>query len=304
MLKFQNYARTLLRSSWAQHARSFSSPIPDHSSSIFVYKQSGRGFIDPNTIQDHFQSFGRILKINSGQYLGTALTFASPQNVQKLLASATSDGEVTAGGQIYRIKMMTLSSERPSTYINVAVFKKNVQDTDIHNAFSTFGPIKKVFKWKESPAVGTLSYMAQFVIQFENTDDAVNANWTLVTLNGAVLQTRMGLPKEEIPNKVLRFLIEPPWNRVQPDYSREAFVEDLSRRANVPLEELDCLFSYDLKRRVNKLLLRTKSIEAAEKIKAIPSSEIPNVTFSVRYYRPSSRVTHWAPGARISRSRS
>ncbi|KAJ7596103.1 hypothetical protein C8J56DRAFT_1043199 [Mycena floridula] len=239
-----------------------------------VLKQTGKGYIDPNTIRDQFQNFGRIVKINSGQYHGSAVTFFSPEDAKKLLDTATADGEVTTAGQIFRVRPLTLQPQPLSTALVVTVFKK-VQDTDIHKAFSTFGSIKKVSKWKESLAVVKLSYMAHFNVQFDNIEDAVKANWTLVSLDGTLMQTRMGLSTERKPNRVLLFAIEPPWDHIQPDYTHERFVGDLSRRANVPLEELEYMRKFD----------PNTSIEAAQKIKAIPSSEMHNAKFSVRFYR-------------------
>ncbi|KAJ7596119.1 hypothetical protein C8J56DRAFT_1022513 [Mycena floridula] len=244
--------------------------------------------MNPTRILDHVQNFGRILKINTGQYYGSTIIFASPEDAKQLLDTATS-GEITIGGRVCRIKPQSVRPELPSSHLSVSVHKRTVRDTDIHNAFSKFGPIKNVSKPKEFPGMGGLSYMVQFIVEFENAEDAVKANWTLVWVDGGLLQTRLGLPREEILHQKLIFAIQPPWNSIRPGYHREMFVEDLARRANIPMDELAYKFDFDDDRGLNTLMLTTKNIEAAQKIKAIPSSEMHNAKFSVRYYRPPPR---------------
>ncbi|KAJ7587991.1 hypothetical protein C8J56DRAFT_940669 [Mycena floridula] len=291
MLKFEfrNYARRVLRPSFAQHVRSFSSPISQTgSASIFLHTGGSRDFIDPTTVRDQFKSFGDIVNIWSARSNGTSVTFASPEQAQKLLDTAT-DGQVTTeSGKIYRIKP-TSSSVPPnpaSKSLQVMTFEQNVKEADVQEAFSTFGAVEKVNLERECPAMGKLAYSAHFVVQFTNINDAVKAHSTLVSLStGALLQTKYAPINSPDPTTVLQFLLERPWGRIQPDYNSKLFVEDLARLADVPREDLN----YVVDRRISasglmKLFLQTKTVEAAQKIMAIQSAEIPNAEFFVKYH--------------------
>ncbi|KAJ7581617.1 hypothetical protein C8J56DRAFT_1029208 [Mycena floridula] len=284
MLKFQAYARTVLRSSWAQRVRVFSSPIPQAGTCvILVRKKAGADeFIDPTTVHDQFETFGRILKIRT-QFNGTAITFSSPEQAQKLLDTA--EEVTTKSGETYHIEtLVPPPPPPPSTHLLVTTFQQNVKDTDIQNAFSKFGPIKNVTLNQERPTIGKMDYALEHIVQFSNLEDAVRANSTLVSLpNGVVVETRM-IPKSfSEPTRVLSYFVEIPWNKIRPDYDSQKFVGDLSRLTNVPRRTLEYTVNYNHGNGLRRMWLKAKTIEDARKIKAIPSALLP-VTFIVNFW--------------------
>ncbi|KAJ7581608.1 hypothetical protein C8J56DRAFT_957835 [Mycena floridula] len=287
MQKFQNSARTLLRSSWAQHARLLSTTVPQAGSSkVAVQKQTGKTFIDPTTVRNHFQRFGEISRIWSGSTDST-ITFASPEQAQNLLDTAT-DGQVTTeSGETYYIKPLAQNpAPPPSTYLQVTTFDQNTKDTDIQAAFSNFGSIESVTLLHERPAIGEMLYSAQFIVHFTNIKDADKAGSTLVSLpNGALLQTSVASKEYLDPTAVLQFLVEKPWNKMQPNYTAELFVNDLSRLANIPREDLDHRIVRGAGLGLITMLLKTKTVEDAQKVKAIRSDGGLPVTFAVEGYR-------------------
>ncbi|KAJ7596120.1 hypothetical protein C8J56DRAFT_924107 [Mycena floridula] len=286
MLKFQDYTRTVLRANWAQHARSFSSAIPQSCLSFAVRRQIGKAFLDPTTVRNHFQGFEGISRIRSGLFGGATITFVSPEQAKKLQDTVT-EGEVrTESGEIYCIKALnSTSTEPPSTYLNVKVFQRNVEDAAIRDAFSVYGLIVSLTKEQECHAMGHLPYSAQFIVQFTNIEDAIKANSNLVSLpNGGLLQTKMVSKESLNPGTVLQFVVERPWSKIQPGYSCELFVKDLSRISDIPLEDLDYRYNNRYCRGLMEVLLKTKTITAAQKIKAVQSAQIHNATFSVKHY--------------------
>ncbi|KAJ7581605.1 hypothetical protein C8J56DRAFT_957826 [Mycena floridula] len=289
MLKFQNYARTVLRSSFVQHVRLFSSPIPQAGSSIVLFRKlTGRSFIDPAGLRDYAQRFGDISKIWSGFFNGSTITFASPEQAQKLLDTATHGTVTTESGESYRVKsLVPFPPPSPSPYLRVLTFNQSVKQADIQDALSNFGTIESVSLEQERPAIGEMPYTVEFVVHFTNAEDAVKANSTFVSLsNGAILQTDLVATRASEPSLILQFLIEGPgWNKIQPGYNSGAFAADLSRLANVPRDDLRYQVDSRFGAGLIEVLVKTKDIEAAQKIKAIQSGDIPNATFVVRYFR-------------------
>ncbi|KAJ7581621.1 hypothetical protein C8J56DRAFT_895221 [Mycena floridula] len=114
--------------------------------------------VDPTTVRDHFQHFGEISRIWNA-FKGISIKFASPERAQKLLDTST-DGEVTTeSGETYRIKSWVPKPDPPaSTHLLVMPYKPNVKEADIQNAFSKFGPIKKVILEEERPAIGEKTF--------------------------------------------------------------------------------------------------------------------------------------------------
>ncbi|KAJ7581750.1 hypothetical protein C8J56DRAFT_251049 [Mycena floridula] len=300
MLKFQTYARTGLRSGWAQHVRLFSSPIPQASSNtVLVKKQTvGHRVIDPTTVRDHFQHFGDISRIWSVLSVdGAFLRFASLEQAQKLL-DLTTDGELTTeSGETYQITPADPFVEPPaSRHMLVITSEQNTKDADIQNTFSAFGPIEKVTLDQECPAIGRLPYTTRYMVDFTNMEDAIKASSTLVSLpNGAVLQTRMiPLPNPSGPTKVLQVLVEQPQEKIRPYIHFKKFVEDLARAANVPRDELRWKI-HKFGAGIIELILETGTVEDAQKIKAIQPTDIPNVSFLVRVSHTAAKTERIFP---------
>ncbi|KAJ7581634.1 hypothetical protein C8J56DRAFT_957881 [Mycena floridula] len=272
MLKFQNYARTVLRSSWAQHVRSLSTAIPKASSStVLVKKQTGRGILDPTTIRDHFQHFGEISRIWSSYLTGSVITFASTEQAQNLLDSTTAGELTTVSGEIYRITPSEPIQSPASQHMLVMTFEPNVNAADIQKAFSKFGPVKKVTMEQERLATGELPYTAEFIVHFKSIEDAVKASSTLVSLpNGAVLQGKTITPQSVEAPTVLQYLLEMPWDKIRPGYNDKKFVKHLARAAEIDRQHLRWQVSMDSDAGLAEVLLKTKTAEEAKKIKAIP----------------------------------
>ncbi|KAJ7581615.1 hypothetical protein C8J56DRAFT_1100936 [Mycena floridula] len=189
----------------------------------------------------------------------------------------------TESGQIYRVRFDSTevaprNPTRPSRYVQVTTFDQNAQNADIRNAFSPFGHIVAVTAEEENPAIGQIRYNAIFMVQFENIEDAVKADSTVVSLsNGGLLQTRMIIPRRQNSFNMLQFFVEHPWSK---GYSpRRLFVEDLSYISNVPLNDLE--YRANPKSGVTEIMVQTKNFEDAKKIMAF--YRLSNTKFTLRY---------------------